>query len=94
MYSLGAKYTTSKFCCQQFLKEKARNAKKFFLDERGDTTIIAIVLVLVVVIALAVVFRDNIIELANTAWDKVFGNSGGLSSSGNKLNTDSWNQGN
>lgn len=90
MYKLGAKYTTTKFYCQEYLKEKARRAKKFFMEERGDTTIIAIILVLVVVIALALVFRKNIAELASNIWSKIFTNAdvGGQSTD----MQDSWDQ--
>lgn len=94
MNSLATKYTTTKFRCQQFMEEKARSLKNFLFEERGDTTIIAIVLVLVVVIGLAVIFRDNIVSLANKAWDSVFKNSGNLQGSGKSFTTDSWTNGN
>lgn len=37
-------------------------------DERGDTNIIAIIIILAIVIALAIVFRKSIGELFNTIW--------------------------
>ena len=44
---------------------KAKSALK---DERGDTNIIAIIIILAIVIALAIIFRTKIIELFNMIW--------------------------
>ncbi len=40
-------------------------------DQRGETNIIAIILILVVVIALVVLFRDAITDLFETIWDAI-----------------------
>lgn len=54
-----------------------QGVKEFFTDEEGDTNIIAVILLLVIVIALAVMFRDNIGELAKGMFNKVFEDAGG-----------------
>ena len=40
-------------------------------DERGDTHIIAIILVLIVLIALAVIFKDQLIGIVNNLFGRV-----------------------
>ena len=45
-------------------------------EEVGGTEIIAVILILVVVIALGLVFKDNIIQVANNIWSKVGGGGG------------------
>lgn len=51
---------------------KAKEAFKSFLEEeRGDSHIIAVILVLVVVVGLAVIFKDQITALVNSIWDKI-----------------------
>lgn len=53
---------------------KAKEAvKSFFEEERGDSHIIAVILVLVVVVGLAVVFRKNITELLSNLWTGITG---------------------
>lgn len=47
----------------------------FFVDERGDTNLITIVVVLVIVLGLAVTFRKNIAELVNKLWEGIFQNA-------------------
>lgn len=43
-------------------------AGRMLKDERGETNIIAIILILAIVIALAIFFRGAIKELFNTIW--------------------------
>ncbi len=51
---------------------RAKEAFKSFLEEeRGDSHIIAVILVLVVVVGLAVIFKDQITALVNSIWDKI-----------------------
>lgn len=54
---------------------KALNAKNAVLkalkSERGDTNIIAIIIILAIVIALAIVFRKAIGDLFNSIWDGI-----------------------
>lgn len=53
---------------------KAKEAvKSFFEEERGDSHIVAVILVLVVVIGLAVYFKDSIGSLITTLWGKISG---------------------
>ncbi len=40
-------------------------------NERGDTNIIAIILILAIVIALALLFKDKIFDLFDKIWGKV-----------------------
>lgn len=55
---------------------KAKEAvRDFFKNEKGDTNVIAIVLILVVVIALVVVFREAIGNLFTSLWGTVMGNA-------------------
>lgn len=54
-------------------KERVKDAvHSFFTDEEGDTNFISIIVVLVIVLGLAVVFRKNIAQLANSMWTKIF----------------------
>lgn len=50
---------------------KAKTALK---DERGETNIIAIIIILAIVIALAIVFRNQITALFNKIWNSLFSN--------------------
>lgn len=53
---------------------KAKEAvKSFFEEERGDSHIIAVILVLVIVIGLALFFRDSIGGLITELWGKITG---------------------
>ncbi len=60
------------------IRTKAFAAKRSFIklmrNEKGDTNIIAIILILAIVIALAVIFKDKLTELFNKIWDNTFDN--------------------
>lgn len=43
-------------------------------NERGDTNIIAIILILAIVIALAIIFRNQLTALFNKIWNSLFAN--------------------
>ena len=45
---------------------------KLLKSERGDTNIIAIIIILAIVIALAIIFRKSIMELFNKIWTSLF----------------------
>lgn len=45
--------------------------KDFFQEERGDSTIIAVILVIVIVVGLALVFRDKITEIVSNLWASI-----------------------
>lgn len=47
--------------------------RKLITNERGDTNIIAIILILAIVIALAIVFRSSIMNLFNRIWGSLTG---------------------
>ena len=49
-----------------------RKAKSVLKNERGDTNIIAIIIILAIVIALAVVFRNSLMNLFNKIWGSLF----------------------
>lgn len=49
-------------------KEKAVSMLK---DERGDTNIIAIIIILAIVIALAIVFKNQLSNLFNRIWSGI-----------------------
>ena len=64
------------------LKERMKEAvHDFFIDEKGDTNLISIVVVLVIVMALAVVFRKNIASLVNSMWQTIFSDAGSATKS-------------
>lgn len=46
-----------------------RKIRDFLADERGDSNIIAVILIIIIVIALAVIFRDQLFGIV----DKLFG---------------------
>lgn len=51
---------------------RAKEAFKSFLEEeRGDSHIIAVILVLVVVVGLAVLFRQKISDIVTKLWNKI-----------------------
>ena len=54
----------------KLIKMKEGFSEKF-MDERGDTNIISIIIILVVGIGLATLFKGNIGNLANGVWNKV-----------------------
>lgn len=50
--------------------------KKQFLrlplyDERGDTNIVAIILIIVIVIGLVIIFRDRIEQIISSVFDNI-----------------------
>ena len=45
--------------------------KSFFEEERGETNIIAIILLILVVVGLVVIFRTQITNLINSLFGKV-----------------------
>ena len=49
-------------------------AKAALKDERGETNIIAIIIILAIVIALAIIFRNQIAALFNKIWSSLFDN--------------------
>ena len=51
---------------------RAKEAFESFLEEeRGDSHIIAVILVLVVVVGLAVLFRQKISDIVTELWNKI-----------------------
>jgi len=51
-------------------KEKVARLLK---NERGDTNIIAIIIILAIVIALAIIFRKSIMSLFDSIWKSITG---------------------
>lgn len=52
----------------------AKNSiKKMLTDERGETNLIAIILILAIVVALALVFKDAIKDLFDSIWAGIIG---------------------
>lgn len=47
-------------------------ASQLWKDEKGDTNIIAIILILAIVIALAIVFKNQLTALFNKIWSSLF----------------------
>lgn len=43
----------------------------FWLEERGEVNMVAIVLIILVVIALVAIFRDNLIRLLGSLFEKI-----------------------
>ncbi len=48
--------------------------KEALKDERGESNIIAIIIILAIVIALAIIFRSQITALFNKIWNSLFSN--------------------
>lgn len=44
--------------------------QEFLTDEDGDTNFISVIIILAIICALAIVFRDNIAEIANAVFEK------------------------
>lgn len=65
----------TKFVNNMFFKAiSAKNAAaKLLKSERGDTNIIAIIIILAIVIALAIIFRGAIMDLFESIWDGITG---------------------
>lgn len=68
-----------------FAKESAKDALKtavcrVLCDEKGDTNIIAILLLIVVVIGLVAVFKDRMVQLVNNLFDKIGTNANNVAS--------------
>lgn len=63
---LMANYQMKKFV----LKEKM---KDFFLDEKGESHLIAVILVLVVVVGIAFTFKEQIELIVEQLWAKITG---------------------
>lgn len=48
-----------------------------FKDEKGEVNIIAIIVILAIALALAVIFRNQIVKLFDQIWGKIWSNSNG-----------------
>ena len=53
-------------------KNKVAN---FFKDEKGEVNIIAIIVILAIALALAVIFRNQIVKLFDQIWDGIWGDA-------------------
>lgn len=47
----------------------------FFKDEKGEVNIIAIIVILAIALALAVIFRNQIVKLFDQIWDGIWGDA-------------------
>lgn len=50
-----------------------KKMKDLFRNERGDTNIVAIILILVVVVGLAIIFKTQISAMVTKLWTKING---------------------
>lgn len=57
----------------KYFKAKAKVISMFY-DEKGETNIIAIILIIIVVIALAGLFRKQIMDVVNNLFGRVNNN--------------------
>lgn len=64
----------------RLLKMK-ESVKEFFSEERGDSNMIAVIILIVIVVALAVVFREQIIKLVQNLWSSIFGSANNVTKS-------------
>jgi flagellin-like protein len=62
----------NKLCMKGLQAQK--KLQKLWSDERGETNIIAIILILAIVIALAIIFRTQLTALFNKIWSSLFSN--------------------
>lgn len=47
----------------------------FFKDEKGEVNIIATVVILAIALALAIIFRNQIVKLFDSIWDGIWNNN-------------------
>ncbi len=67
----------SKKLCVMGIKAK-ESLKQIWKSERGDTNIIAIILILAIVIALAIVFKSQLSALFSRIWSSIFSDVGSV----------------
>ena len=48
---------------------------KFFRDEKGEVNIIAIIVILAIALALAIIFRNQIVKLFDSIWEGIWQNN-------------------
>lgn len=65
----------SKLANKLYFKALAAKNKalKLIKNEKGETNLVAIILILAVVIALVVIFRSQIENILNMIWGSIFG---------------------
>lgn len=68
MLNLEVKVMNGMWRTKNKIAEKVHN---FFVDEKGDTNLISIVIVLVIVLGMAVVFRKTIASMVNEMWKSI-----------------------
>ena len=68
MLNLEVKMMNGMWRTKNMIVEKVHN---FFVDEKGDTNLISIVIVLVIVLGMAVVFRKTIASMVNEMWKSI-----------------------
>ncbi len=59
------------------LKEKCKKIKDFWKDESGFT-VVEMILILVVLIAIVLIFKNQLISLVNTIFEKIVRESSGI----------------
>lgn len=52
-------------------------AQRFLKDEKGEVNIIAIIVILAIALALAVVFRNQIVKLFDQIWGGIWDSANG-----------------
>lgn len=52
------------------------NALKLMKNEKGETNLIAIILILAIVLVLVLLFKTKLTKIFNDIWDKIGGNVG------------------
>lgn len=64
-------------------KEKINHVlHDLFVDEEGDTNFISIIVILVIVLAIAAIFRKNIVSMVNAMWQSISGSFGEATGTG------------
>lgn len=65
---------------KQMISSVMRRAKDFFMRRRyvSGVTVIEMVLILVIIIALLLIFKNQLISLINTIFDKITSESAGI----------------
>ncbi len=57
------------------MDDKIYKKEKFLLSDNSGVTTVEIMLILVVLIALAIIFREEIVNLVNKLWTSINGNA-------------------
>lgn len=68
MKNLAAKLAVMSWSAKSAVKENAKKAKNLFVSESGEAGLIVAIILIVVCIALAIIFRDQLMSWINSLF--------------------------